>query len=348
MNKRFGFFYSLILILSLAFTSCGNSNSDLVGNWVATTTDFAGMARSDASSFVIGNKLYIFGGYNGKTRFSDLWSLDVSSSTSTVGSWTQLAPLDSTATIINSSTAHYARSLAVGFSIGTLGYIGTGYDGTNYMKDFWEYDPSTNEWTQIADFIGTARCGSYSFALNSNGYVGGGTYDDNYLSDFYKYDPSTKAWTTETSVGKKRAYASTFVIGSVAYLVGGVNSSGYPTDFWAFDGTDWTAKRQIANVTDDSFDDDYNIIRQGASTFVLNGLGYITCGNNGVLTKTTWEYNPSTDIWTEKTGFEKTVRMNAISATVNGRCFVMIGKSGTSYLEDINEFFPTADYDSYD
>ena len=45
------------------------------------------------------------------------------------------------------------RWAAVGFSIGSKGYIGTGVNGTStFLSDFWEYDPATNAWTQKADY----------------------------------------------------------------------------------------------------------------------------------------------------------------------------------------------------
>ena len=40
------------------------------------------------------------------------------------------------------------RGGAIGFSIGSKGYMGTGYDGSSSTKDFWEYDPSVNTWTE--------------------------------------------------------------------------------------------------------------------------------------------------------------------------------------------------------
>ncbi|MBL0184035.1 MAG: hypothetical protein IPP96_17830 [Chitinophagaceae bacterium] len=49
-----------------------------------------------------------------------------------------------------------ARQNAVGFSIGSKGYIGTGRNPA-YLKDFWEYDPTANNWSQKTDFGGTAR-----------------------------------------------------------------------------------------------------------------------------------------------------------------------------------------------
>jgi len=74
-----------------------------------------------------------------------------------------------------------ARDSAVGFSIGTKGYIGTGYGG-GYTKDFYEYDPSTNNWTRKADFGGTARYFAVGFSIGTKGYIGtgfdcGGTRD---------------------------------------------------------------------------------------------------------------------------------------------------------------------------
>lgn len=43
-----------------------------------------------------------------------------------------------------------ARWGAVGFSIGNKGYIGTGGEGSVPKNDFWEYDPTTDTWTQKA------------------------------------------------------------------------------------------------------------------------------------------------------------------------------------------------------
>ena len=41
-------------------------------------------------------------------------------------------------------------------------------------KDFWEYDPAANAWTQKADFGGTARYCAVGFSIGSKGYIGTG------------------------------------------------------------------------------------------------------------------------------------------------------------------------------
>ena len=60
------------------------------------------------------------------------------------------------------------HSPAVGFSIGSKGYLGTGDSGP-YNKDFWEFDPLINSWTQKADFAGTARSYAVGFSIGAKG-----------------------------------------------------------------------------------------------------------------------------------------------------------------------------------
>ena|SRR5437773_530497 len=95
------------------------------------------------------------------------------------------------------------RASAVGFSIGSKGYIGTGSDfiTTNY-KDFWEYEPASNTWTQKADFGGTARGGAAGFSIGSKGYIGTGSDTPNlYRKDFWEYDSTTNTWTQKADFG---------------------------------------------------------------------------------------------------------------------------------------------------
>src|SRR4030095_12791456 len=92
-------------------------------------------------------------------------------------SWTQKAHFGGT-----------ARTGAVGFGIGSKGYLGTGhfYDNKDhYYKDFWEYDPELNTWTQKADFGGNARRDAVGFSIGSKGYVGTGFFYDG-LDHYYK------------------------------------------------------------------------------------------------------------------------------------------------------------------
>ena len=87
---------------------------------------------------------------------------------------------------------------AVGFSIGTKGYIGTGLVVNFLVNDFWEYDPTANAWTQKANFGGTPRYGAVGFSIGTKGYVGTGL-SSGFTNDFWEYDPAANTWTQKAN-----------------------------------------------------------------------------------------------------------------------------------------------------
>src|ERR1700741_1798219 len=51
-----------------------------------------------------------------------------------------------------SSYEGVARSGAVAFVIDGKAYVGTGYDGDKWLKDFYQYDAEKNNWYKKAEF----------------------------------------------------------------------------------------------------------------------------------------------------------------------------------------------------
>lgn len=314
-----------MLFMGLVFVGCSNDDEEeLLGNWIKKSS-FDGPARSSASSFVIGSYAYVATGYTGDEYLKDLWAYN-----SDGDYWEQKADFTG-----------IARSAASGFELDGKGYLGLGYDGTNKLKDFYQYNPNTNSWTQKADFAGSARYSAVGFQVGGKAYFGTG-YDNNFLKDFYQYDANADSWTQVNGFsGNKRRNASVFIIDNKAYLVAGINNGAYQVDFWMFDPSTetWTKKRDIDQDDDDdeTYNDDYVITRSNASAFSINGLGYLACGESS---KTIWEYNPSTDVWEEKTALEGAGRTDAIGFSINERGFVLLGRSGSSYYDDVWEFKP--------
>jgi N-acetylneuraminic acid mutarotase len=324
----------LVLILGVPFfTSCDDPEVVLVGNWVELS-DFDGLPRADAVGFAIGTKAYIGTGYDGDEFHKDFWEYDP-----TKNSWTQKADFPGA-----------ARSQAVGFGTDSKGYIGTGWEGKNRLKDFYEYDPGSNTWDQKADFGGSARRSAVAMVINNKGYVGTGD-SVAYFKDFWEYDPSTDVWTKKSSIGgSKRNSASSFVISGKGYVIGGFDNGDYLTDIWMYDpGTDlWTKKRAIANITDETFDDDYSTIKgTGKVGFTINGKGYLATGGQTTGVEV-WEYNPTTDLWTEKSNFEGTIRSDAVGFAIGTRGYVTTGKSSSYYFDDIWALDPDAELDEND
>lgn len=142
------------------------------------------------------------------------------------------------------------RRNAVGFSIGSKGYIGLGYSDTtaSMLKDFWEYSPLSDSWTQIADFGGTARYSATAFAIGHFAYVGMGADQNSpyhFNKDFWKYDPAGNAWTSISDFpGTARYQCKAFTLGAKGYIGTGWNQLSLFSDFWEYDPSidSWSQK----------------------------------------------------------------------------------------------------------
>ncbi|MBW8049914.1 MAG: galactose oxidase [Cytophagales bacterium] len=239
--------------------------------------------------------------------------------------------------IISIDTTTTPRSSAVGFSIGSKGYIGTGQyfiSGTlvNY-KDFWEYDPGANLWTQKADFGGSARYAAVGFSIGSKGYIGTGSGND---KDFWEYDTTSNTWTKKADFGgTARYYAVGFSIGSIGYIGTGWNNS-YLKDFWEYDpNTDtWTKKADFGGIA-----------RAKAVGFSIGSKGYVGTGYDGNNPlKDFWEYDPGTDLWTKKDDFESTARLGAVGFSIGSKGYIGTGgEIGGASKKDFWEYDPAAD-----
>lgn len=316
------------LAIGLLFASCANDDDGDRGNWIERSV-FDGIPRSSTAYFVIGDNGYMGTGYDGDDYLTDFWVYNFEGDF-----WAQRASFPGT-----------ARSAASGFAIGSKGYIGVGYDGDFELADFWEYDTETNAWTQKADFGGGVRRSAVGFSGNNAGFVGTGYDGDNDRKDFWKYDPMTDQWTELVGFGgDKRRDAAFFEINNKIYLGTGITNGQFTDDFWEFDPVTevWTRKRDL------DAEDDYNIIRSNAVGFSVNGMGYIVSGNaNGALIST-WEYNPNTDLWEQITSIEGTARQDAVAFSNGQRGFVLMGRTGSLYLDDNYELFPLQEFDDED
>lgn len=114
MMKHQNLLALLLTMFSVITVSCSNDDEDedLMGKWYRVS-DFDGLARGEATSFTIGNKGYLTGGYDARKHLNDLWEYDME-----LDFWTQKASFPGT-----------SRSSSTAFSVGGKGYFGTGYDG---------------------------------------------------------------------------------------------------------------------------------------------------------------------------------------------------------------------------
>ncbi|MBP9882066.1 MAG: T9SS type A sorting domain-containing protein [Chitinophagales bacterium] len=289
-------------------------------------------SRSRAVGFSIGDKGYVGTG----NVINDFWEYDPNTNI-----WTQKADFGGG-----------IRSGATGFSIGSKGYIGMGnhysFPYTPYYKDFWEYDPSLNKWTQKADFGGESRSIATGFNIGNKGYIGTGSKwggsSSTYFKDFWEYDPVLDTWLQKADFGGgARGAATGFSIGNYGYLGTGSN---YPwaasKDFWQYDpGTDmWTQKADFAGIE-----------RQQACGFSIGNKGYIGTGYLADepyffyivddVYQDFWEYDPAVNTWTEKAALGEAVS-NAVGFSIAGKGYIGTGQNGYDVKKDFREYDPTS------
>jgi N-acetylneuraminic acid mutarotase len=184
------------------------------------------------------------------------------------------------------------RSNAASFTINGIGYVGTGFDGSNRLKDFWQYDPAQNFWQQKADFPGNARNEAVGFGAGGKGYIGTGFDGTTIYKDFYQYDPGTDKWTQIADFGGGTRYGTVgFSLYDVGYVGTGFDGT-YKKDFWSYNSSNntWT---QVVSIPGDK--------RIDAIAFVINQKAYVGTGiNNGAYLNDFYEYDPTILNWNQK------------------------------------------------
>ena len=249
-------------------------------------------------------------------------ALSIDSSAQAPNTWTQKA-----------NFGGGLRADAVGFSIGSKGYIGTGVNSAgNPYSDFWEYDTATNAWTQKANFAGGTRVAAVGFSIGTKGYIGTGAGNFGYdVNDFWEYDPSTNVWNQKANFGGPvREDAVGFSIGNRGYIGTGDNNSTniVYNDFWKYNPStnSWT---QVANFAGG--------VRYWAVGFGIGGNGYIGTGSDGyILYHDFWAYDTITNTWSQKANFGGTARQIAVGFSIGNKGYI---GTGVDFYNDYSSDF---------
>ncbi len=265
------------------------------------------------------------------------------------------------------------RHRGTGISIGTKGYMGFGhYNGAGpniIKKDWWEFDPATNTWTQRADYIGNNGIGNYAslaFGMEEYGYIGGGQNGSSLA--FYRYNPATNIWETMANMPVYFANNEGFAIGTKGYAMSG-------NTLWEYNSqtNQWTAKNpmpfSVSTWNSTFVVDDKGYVKSnsalweykpmldqwtirssfpglatgGSASFSQYGKGYIVCGYAGALSlvqSQLWEFNPATNVWTQLPDFPGTARRFCNAFSIGDRSYFGIGTNGTNF-NDFWEFNST-------
>lgn len=289
-------------------------------DWVQKTS-MPTAGRYAGIAFVVNNKAYAGLGVNAsQQKYHDIWEYNP-----TTNAWIQKMDYP--------GNGMYA---ATAFSINGKGYICLGGDvtgNTNGTNQLWEYEPTTDTWTQKANFPGTARYGASCFVIGDTAFVGTGSYTNpnDYLSDFWMYVPATNAWTQLTAFpGGHRNHGNAFAIQQYGFLGSGlINNAVGTNDFWRYNKQNdtWTS---IAPVPGQA--------RIGTACFTIGNKGYVGTGKevSNTYYNTFYEYAPAANTWTllVSTGGLPT-RSTAFTFEIGSEVFIGTGEASPSPLNDL-------------
>ena len=175
----------------------------------------------------VGDKIFMGMG-NNPTNLRDWWEYDIPTDT-----WTQKDDLPG-----------LSRHHPYHFGIGDKAYVGFGHGNSvngvlQIYDDWYEFDPATDEWTQLSDFPGEGRVAGTQFDYDGKGYVLSGQGEDHQNLDdgeFWEYDPLTDEWTQLLShPGGGRWAPGSFVIDNYVYFMCGLSDFGLESDMMRFE-----------------------------------------------------------------------------------------------------------------
>jgi N-acetylneuraminic acid mutarotase len=287
---------------------------------------FPGTPRRMAAGLLINGMGYLVGGNSsivGYNTVHDVWQYNPAND-----SWVQ------------KSNFPYTVASPAYFTINNIGYVVGGTQSAGvYVSTNEAYNASNDSWSTKASFPENGVSEAFQFVINGLGYVGTGARNSSGVSStMYAYDPIGDAWGQMASYpGPQGINMAGFSIDSFGYAGIGQDGAGsYYNQFYRYnpDSNTWT---QIASFP--------GKIRCAATSFVLNGKAYVGGGVTSVSNVPYdlgdfYEYDPTTNTWSEVPGFPGTPRQYATPMVFNNVAYAICGfnDDGDLFYTMVDEF----------
>jgi len=238
------------------------------------------------------------------------------------------------------------RSEACAFVINNDVYICGGYasPASATLQDCWQYNVSTDSWTQKADMKGGTRRSAIGFAIGNKGFVGTGSNGNQMLQDFWEYDPSSNTWIQRAQFPPGgRMDAVGFSILDRGYIATGTDGHSAFRDLWEYDTTrnSWIKRADLPGTQ-----------RSAAVSWIYRNKAYIVTGQNAdTAVNDFWVFDPNvsdTESWRKlrsisnstsesfDDGYTNIRRWNAASFTIQNTAtgdkgYITTGENHTLY-----------------
>lgn len=215
------------------------------------------------------------------------------------------------------------RSFAIGQAYNGKAYLGFGASLFSYFNDIWEYDPTTDNWSQLTTCQCSGRRHPAFIIKDDKIYVGLGDDFTGDLDDWHVYDMNTDTWNELDDIpGSGRHHPFMFPAGDHVFAGMGHSGNIIYDDWYKF------------NVSTNSWEtmaDFPGEARVAGTQFGHQGKGYVLSGDGSnhswMPTGEFWEYDPTTDSWTELEPHPGRSRWAPGSFVINGAVYFMAGQN---------------------
>lgn len=312
---------------TLLFSFCFNLGLLFSQSWYQMD-DYPGVARDDAVAFTIDSFSYV------GTGLSPWWSVlgDFYKYNHQNGSWSPSAALP------NGNERQYAA----GFSIDGKGYVYGGIQGGNYLNDLWEYDPISDQWTQMSLPPFSGRSGSAIFVMNDKAYlIGGKNSSVSALAEVWEYDPSNDNWAQLIDFPEAIWRASACSNQTKGFVFGGIGLNGdYINSFYKFDPNSqtWSVPSAFPNPGRAYS----QLIADSSHVYLLFGQDESSLFHNDL-----WIYDTLNDNWMNGPALPAIPRRGGVSFSYQGEIFYTCGlDSSQNRLVSTWKYLPVLSLDS--
>lgn len=233
------------------------------------------------------------------------------------------------------------RMYAVAQSMNNKLYYGLGFGEAGALKDWWEYDPATNKWTQLANYPAPAWF-MKSFVLANKIFIGMGIISDGvysgFTSGFYAYNRQSNTWTMTAQMQIYNGNEAVISNNKYAYLVGGRINSVLVPDVWRYDpaADRWQKMADFPGP-----------LRESPMSFSIGDKGYVV-GGGGTgfqpMLKDLWQFDFNSERWKQMADIpQEAGNMAGFNFALNGKGYIGGGLyntvDGISFF--VYEFDPT-------
>jgi N-acetylneuraminic acid mutarotase len=275
-------------------------------------------AHGQPAVIEIGGKIYLLDGGDPVTGSYDYGKLEMYDPAA--DTWTDKADM-------TRGKAGNFGALAANGKIYALG--GEGPNPGRWSPEIYEYDPSSNSWSQKNNWSSPKRDFGYA-ELDSKIYIAGG--QPNYSScssKFELYDPVADSWSELASLPTTMTVCPLAPVNDKIYMIGGRTGNNTITD-WVYEydpyGNTWTQKTSMLGV------------RQWHSLSVHDSKIYVLSGSDvdDNYIEDIWEYDPSSDSWAVYNSSNFTpLRGNHFWSPVIGHKLYYVGTCTVDWSENV-------------